>query len=341
MTEHDLPEDWLADVREQIEIDVIRERRAVVPDFAATVALAHARDPEGIPSAWVREVEALAPVVDLRGRDSGEAEIDDRRLDALIGEARQLIEQDVAARRLAAIPPLPRAAPLPHSRARWLIPLIAIAAVSTGLALAVPRMLDRLASTHGEGAPSHQSEFQEREPVNERTLPSQAATSTAITGEAEVRSVEPMPVDPIPIEPPITASDAAKVEPEPSASKPSLADRIARLDDEAQRMWAEGDLEGASEAFQAIVELAGRGRHADLAYGDLFTLAHQRGDQDTEEKLWREYLERFPKGRFADDARAGSCRRSKEPRACWSDYLDDFPTGVHRPAAERALEDSP
>ncbi len=50
----------------------------------------------------------------------------------------------------------------------------------------------------------------------------------------------------------------------------------------------------------------------------------------------------FPRGRYADDARAGLCRRaaSDERDACWQQYLTDFPAGVHRPQAERALGDA-
>ena len=80
-------------------------------------------------------------------------------------------------------------------------------------------------------------------------------------------------------------------------------------------------------------------RAADLSYGDLFTLARQRSGPAQEQALWREYLAAFPRGRYADDARAGLCRRAEpdERAACWQQYLTDFPAGVHRPQAERAL----
>jgi hypothetical protein len=342
MSEHEF-DAWLGEARESIEVDVVRERRLAVPDFAAVVAIAHEREPEAVPHAWVREVDELAPVLDLHGRDD-ELEIADGQLDALIGEAREVIEHDVAARRLSAIPALPRA---PASGGRRWIPVLAIAAVLAGLAFAVPRMLDRIARSNVEAVPSHQSEFQQREPSDLQVLPSDEGMSTGVTSEAIVRPPPSEPAQPEVVLEPEPQPEAEPAEPEsepqakPTASGPSLADRIARLDEKAQRLWAEGDLVGASEAFHAIVELAGRGRAADLAYGDLFTLAHQRGDQDAEAELWREYVERFPKGRFADDARAGLCRRSDRARECWTAYLDDFPDGVHRSAADRALEELP
>jgi hypothetical protein len=156
--------------------------------------------------------------------------------------------------------------------------------------------------------------------------------------EGETGEAIPMP----PPQPEAQPETQPETQPHADTAKTrSLDERVAALDDEAQRQWAAGELEAAEEAFRAIIKLAGRNRHADLAYGDLFTLTHQRKDDQAELELWREYLRRFPKGRFADDARAGLCRRGPEAErtSCWQAYLRDFPDGVHRRSAERALED--
>ena len=99
------------------------------------------------------------------------------------------------------------------------------------------------------------------------------------------------------------------------------------------------DTAGAEKAYRALVNKGGRSALAELAYGDLFTLARQRGDRQGEQALWSEYLERFPQGRFVEDARAGLCRRSaKDARpSCWQRYLDDYPEGVHAAVAAAAV----
>jgi len=50
----------------------------------------------------------------------------------------------------------------------------------------------------------------------------------------------------------------------------------------------------------------------------------------------------FPEGRFADDARAGLCRRDASDRpACWRAYLEAFPEGSYRAQAEREAGGAP
>lgn len=108
----------------------------------------------------------------------------------------------------------------------------------------------------------------------------------------------------------------------------------------AHAAWRAGDLPEAERQFRRLAKRAGTGRLGDLAYGDLFTLARQRKEPGKEAKLWREYLRRFPRGRFADDARAGLCRRASGDAQleCWERYLKDVPDGAHRAQARRALE---
>lgn len=340
MTENDLST-FLVGVREQIAADIDDERSSVIPDFASMIAAAHEHDPERTPIERVHEADALAPVFDLRARDSEAAMIAEDQLDALIGEARVTAERDVAERRLAAIPVFSLAGVEPRTRP-W-IPVLVAAAAIAGLTLALPRLFDRFVDgARNEAANNNQAEFQARErddaeaeqpPRMERVRPDSETGEAIAMDHAShaARRHEPAKLE--------------ETKPKPKADERSLADRIAALDDEAQRLWAAGELEAAGEAFRAIIKLAGRTRHADLAYGDLFTLTHQRKDESTELALWHEYLRRFPSGRFADDARAGLCRRgpADDRASCWRAYLADFPTGVHRRSAERALgtSDSP
>lgn len=92
--------------------------------------------------------------------------------------------------------------------------------------------------------------------------------------------------------------------------------------------------------FRRLAKRAGSARLGDLAYGDLFTLARQTRSPRKEVELWREYLGHFPRGRFADDARAVLCRRAgAEAQArCWQRYLDDMPKGAHRTQAQRVID---
>ena len=128
----------------------------------------------------------------------------------------------------------------------------------------------------------------------------------------------------------------------PAAARPEARPAAAggpSLEDEAQALWERGELAAAERKYREIVDLAGRSARAELAYGDLFALARQLRGADGQADAWREYLARFPAGRFADDARAGLCARAAEgARAtCWRDYLERHPTGAHRTQAEAAL----
>ena len=87
---------------------------------------------------------------------------------------------------------------------------------------------------------------------------------------------------------------------------------------------------------EAALDTNRASRAAEAAYGDLFALERRLGGDAV--TLWRAYLRQFPRGRYADDARAGVCRR--EPAAdrgqCWTEYLAAHPDGAHRREAEQA-----
>ena len=125
--------------------------------------------------------------------------------------------------------------------------------------------------------------------------------------------------------------------PAPAApAAPDAEDPLAALDREAQARWQAGDLRGAADRFREVIARAPGSRAAETAYGDLFALERRLGGDAV--GLWRAYLREFPTGRYADDARAGICRRepAEQRPACWDAYLADHPAGAHRREAEQS-----
>jgi hypothetical protein len=336
----------IVDARACIEAELAHERRFVSPDFAAVVTAAHDRNPELVSEEALREVGGLAPVIELEfcasdADESGAAS----ELDAWIQDTRELTEADVAARRLAGIPPLPAGAPPVRRELSWLGLAVALVAVVAGLAVAIPRLLETFVDGSYREAQTTPSQAEYRE--HEVDSPAGANRHPALGPVAPVPTLAPI-LTPTPqravshqVE---EVEEVEQVEPHRQATatnktETSLRERVGELEAQAQAHWAAGELEQAQANYAKIIALAGRRRYADLAYGDLFTLARQRGDAAAELTLWREYLVTFPNGRFADDARAGQCRRASadERDACWRGYLADFPKGVHSSVAARAL----
>ena len=183
-------------------------------------------------------------------------------------------------------------------------------------------------------------------------LPTDTSTEVLLTsgpgddgdlGDSSQAEVDDEVEAPVEAEPPRDESKSAPVPAKAKRHKPSVrksrVERLRELDAEAQSLWRAGDLAGAQSLFEQIVDQGGRSASAELAYGDLFTLARQRGELSLETSLWRGYLRRFPRGQHADDASAGLCRRKADEAAglCWEDYLKRFATGAHRQQAEKAL----
>lgn len=323
-------------------------RQSPVPwDFAAVIARAHALDPSRVSADDVAEAQLAAPVVSLAHERRRRPTRDDMAFEQLIADVRVDAEHD-AALRMHGVTALPkRAEPKPLRKLVWgAIALAAALVLTFGLLEGVryvqrDRSLPADAALH-EGAPGTTTPEQAIIDDGEHVRVQPRAVPDAIAPEAETT----IPSEPAPLEEPVKKPKvAAKAKPKAALAPPlpSLAERIAAIDAEAHAAWKARDYAKAEDRFEALIELAGSSRLADLAYGDLFTLARRRGDAGRERALWTRYLSRFPEGRFADDARAGLCRRAgADSRVeCWREYLDDFPAGSFRAQAEREVAGSP
>ncbi len=295
--------------------------RRVSPNFTAMVARAHAQSPERISAEMVTEAATLAPVVDIRSRV---AEPRDNVLDSLVSAAKEGVDRMVEGRRLAPIPPMRR--PPRSRRMIAAIALVTAAAAAVVLVLALPRMAGQAQAIGAGETPAQAFHNSENE----------APSGTALVPA-------PRPAASSRVELPASAPEEPLVEltaEEPQArarAQHHAAGELRELSEEAHALWRKGDLRGAEQRFIAITKIGGRGVLAELAWGDLFALARQMDDKGKSVTRWRAYLSKFPGGRYADDARAGLCRRSSDVRSCWSNYLRDMPRGSYRAEADAAV----
>ena len=362
MTRRDLskePDDALDELilaaRADLETSLEHELKEFGPDFAAVVEAAHARDPQKVPRAALEEALALAPVVVLGAESSQRISVRGHaEFSALLAEARSEIASDAAAQRPRAWSSdhVPKASPAadPRSRTRrWLWATAAAAAAI--LAVASPMLATRYETAYNAasqapwwqhtGGSTGVAPF--REPVEVITPPAPQALPQRPALAEPPANPEPEPTiatpEPEPAPTPVPKTRKPSEPRTPAPAPESLTEQLRRLGAEAESAWQSGDYAGAERLHRQVITLAPSSRAADLSYGDLFTLARQRSGPAQEQALWREYLAAFPRGRYADDARAGLCRRAEadDRAACWQRYLTDFPAGVHRPQAERAL----
>ena len=295
----------------------------IVPDLADVFARARAIDESAIPN-------GLHPDVDLPGLDPDDEELADDvplglDLGAFASAMREEVEQDLDETQRA------------RPQRRRVASLATIAAVAAALLVAfisLPRLMPLIAEQGVDPGPvvephlrEGDTEALEFEAHGERPRrPKPAPAPRPEPPEIEETVPEPPPAEPEP-------EVAPRKRPKPRAS-------LADLEAEAKALWASGDLEAAETTLRKVIARAGRGERAELAYGDLFAIARQRAGGSAQAKVWREYLRRFPNGRYADDARGGLCRRATDDdrSACWADYLADHPNGVHAAEARRATE---
>lgn len=366
MSDRDTPEEAAANrtvdaLADAADAEAIGGEARPIPSFAAVMARAHRIDPERVPSTHVDQAQrsgAPTPPVDP-----------DAFVNTLILAARADAEASIEARRHRAAPRL--VDPGAHRRVTTAVVatvgglLTAAAAVSLALSLrgdAIDRAAqDRdssslaaaQAAVEDTGGQANVPPAAEPAPARRRT-----PAGTRRPEHAPLEQLDPTsPLAPPPLEVPpqpgsFDASGSTDADPEPDVVSPETdrparkpprhARSIAKLDAKARDALAAGNLSEADAALARLIQHGGKSRLAEAAFGDRFAIAHRLHGAAAQRKLWRSYLQRFPRGRFADDARAGLCRRApKNADECWQRYLDDFSTGAYRAQAKRALADEP
>lgn len=321
-----------------------------VPDFSAMLARARELAPAAVSEEDVARAAQLAPVIPLGAAERPAPTSDAAALAPFITALRSELDAKVAERRMSSIPP----APLPAPRRRLGLVVGLAVAVAAALLLVFVRPGELGRDGRGGGVAASAEGQKSTAGEARRAAPPERTVREAIVRPAPAEPVpadspsEPVPADSQPAAAPVPADSrpapareagrrprpARPTEPAPAAPAPGPS-----LEDEAQALWERGELAAAERKYREILAVAGRGGRAELAYGDLFALIRQLRGADAQVDLWREYLGRFPAGRFADDARAGLCQRADEAdrAACWRDYLERHPQGTHRRQAEAAL----
>ncbi|MCA9707976.1 MAG: hypothetical protein KDK70_19140 [Myxococcales bacterium] len=325
------------------ELDAKAREHRPVPDLAGVLARAEALDPGAIP-AGLRDSMPLDDGPD-------EPEREDAGLLVFAEALRERHEQVLHERRHAPIP----APPSLERRPRWLPWVLGVAAAAI-VAVAIGAGLSAVEGQR-QRDPSAMEAERSRFPLGTGGSVSHRGGSA----EPVVRLPEPEP-EPEPESEPepepeleviaspattegqsdaLAGDESTGGSPEPAVAKPTMS--TASLEAEARRAWGRGELAQAERLFRIIVRREGRSSRAELAYGDLFSLARQRRGPSGQADVWREYLRRFPRGRYAQDARAGLCRREPAERRarCWQRYLDAHPQGAHAAEARAAVSKAP
>ncbi|MCH9681205.1 MAG: hypothetical protein K0V04_07225 [Deltaproteobacteria bacterium] len=320
-------EAWVDDARAALDRHIVAAKAQ--PDFLDVVTRAHALDPEAVSSQMVDDADALALARDTDEEPAGNDPVQ-ADLDQWLGDVRAAVDRRVEARRQGPAPAL--VVPARDRRAWWWVG----GAVAAALLLAVgvgPLM--RAVDRGGDTTPGQALHSSEPMSTTGAYEPIEQTSPRMETQPTEVRKavIRPEAVPELEVEP--------EPEPEPKRAV-SRRDRLAALADRAQAHWQAGRRDEAGRLFSKIVAEGGRSRAAEMAFADLFTLAHQARDTAAQRSWWKRYLRRFARGRFADDARAGLCRTvaSAKRAACWSEYLRDFPRGSFR-AEARAVTGDP
>jgi len=314
---HELLTAATADLHAAIERELAE--RPGRPDLADVIARARAIDPDAVPEG----IHAIDPQQD----EPDEPEQLDPMLALFAAALHDEVEDDVRERAMQ--PATPPKVEQPRSRRRWAVALIAVAAAIVGV-VGVARLQESPVALQAERGPGSLAAKSA-----EQLLHDEQWTRGVTPPTSQVR-VRPEPAaEPEPEEDVVPEESEPVTETAPKKTRPSL-DQLER---EAAAAWRAGQLGVAESKLRQIISRAGRGPKAELAYGDLFAITKQRGGSTRQTGAWKQYLARFPQGRFADDARAGLCVRASKDAApgCWSDYLKKHPKGTHAARARREL----
>jgi hypothetical protein len=316
--------DGLQPMLDDVRATVRRAASSIPPDFAGALARAHELAPDRVATIDVDD----PAVIDIRGGDRG-TPASEAALDDVVVDARAAVLRMVAEQRMHSIP----APPMPvrrRSPSRWVIGGL-LAAATVVAAIGGYRFVE-LARERDSSATADQAFHLEASTPDEG--------DAAVDVEPEPRAQPPTPkstpsLGPAPLEHTVAAPPT---EPKALVRRASGLDEdeLRKLSEEAHARWRSGDRRGAEQRFETITKKAKRGVQVELAWADLFALARQSGDAKRRVSRWKAYLAAFPRGRFADDARAGLCRAGGDAK-CWSAYLKELPRGSYRAEAEVAI----
>jgi len=280
------------------------------PDVAAVVARAVELNDELDPR--FAELGAWSEV-EPQGEVGAAAEVGSE-LAAFVGAYRERLDDSVDSRRA------PTAARAGSGVRTWGMALgIAAALVLVAVGLQQSRWVAREVGRSSAAQAVAEAQQEVRGGVIEAAATKEASSPRA---RARPRSIDTPAVEPKPwqletqpespqgeidVDGPEAQPEAPKVQPEPAnPPRASVDARIAQLDAQARAAWKRGDLAQAERRFRKITKIGGRRRATELAFAELFALVRQRGGDARSQ--WREYLKRFPHGRYAADARVGLCR---------------------------------
>jgi hypothetical protein len=325
----------------------------VRPDLAAMLARARALAAEP-PAPTLVLVPREPPATPARALVAHDEPPDERDADLapFTTALRDELDAKLHARARTGAPPLPAAARIGRTRG-VLLGLLAAAAAAL-LLLAGPRLAGRtadrahaaLASAAAPADPTSGTARSVPSPVSSDSrstpVPSDIPAAHVPSDSPSVPAPSDIPAAPAP-EPVVADPDSptlAPTTPVPSdshtrpRSRRPAAPLALTLEQEAQALWERGELAAAERKLREVLRLPDA-RRAELAYGDLFALTRQMYGADRQVDVWRAYLGRFPRGRFAEDARAGLCQRAApdDQPACWRAYLEHHPHGAHRERA--------
>ncbi len=315
-------------------------RRHVRPAFAAIVARAHRIDPQAISTAAIDRSVNRSRL----GRGTSEAAGGSDELVPFVAAARAEAQRDIDAREQDGVPAWTR--PRVASAPRYAV--IFMVAAAAAIAIIVPQVLkgwradDTSSSRAGSQALAVVDASADIHDASRAEDPPIAPVRRSGGDGPEKPSGPPIapaefvvPNEPAPLEPDELSSDSPSV-PRRGATRVPVEDALAQLEARADAALARGRRDLADSSYAEIIRRGGRHPRVELAFADRFVLTREAAVGERR-ALWSAYLERFPNGRFSDDARAGLCRTADadDKPSCWSGYVADFPSGAHRAVANR------